>query len=148
MMQMVLERSKENLANACPFEAGPGVYHARGVLMAFTGKVYHNACETYTSPAPVKSALRIKSLAVTEEKIQIYPNPAKDVLFINLNLDLENKDKTQISLIDINGRLVGDQDILRNGLNTIKTDQLSKGIYFIQIRVNGSLKATEKLIIE
>jgi len=135
----------ENLANACPFEAGPGVYHARGVLMAFTGKVYHNACETYTSPAPPKSGLRIKSLIDKNENIRIYPNPAKDLLTVSLNLN--RSDQSVLQLMDLQGRRVLEKAII-DGNNQIELQELPNSLYLYHIRLNGKIIKSDKLIIQ
>ncbi|MGM0581679.1 MAG: family 16 glycosylhydrolase [Bacteroidota bacterium] len=62
-----------------------------------------------------------------ELSIVVYPNPAKDQLWVNAN---GFNDNSNISIIDINGRvLIETKDIT----NPIDVSRLDKGLYFLQI---------------
>ncbi len=62
----------------------------------------------------------------------IYPNPAKDKLFVKCEADLE----TQVSITDLSGRLVFEQTYhfqkTRNELQ-ITTSSFPKGVYLLRI---------------
>ena len=137
----------EQLANACPFEAGPAVYNARGLLMRFVGKQYYNACEGYTTTS--KAMLRLKSPNNSTEEMEynlaLYPNPAKELLNVSLNLNAEDKGIMQI--IDVKGRVVQEFD-LSNGRNEIKLNQFSSGLYIYHVQINGEIVKTDKLIVQ
>lgn len=141
--------SLESIALECPFEAGPAVYEARNLLMSYTAKSYYNPCEGYTSTvAPSKTSRRIKfneDEAEAEEGISIYPNPVKDEL--NINIQLEEDETASWSVLNINGQLI-QSGSLNNDNNTIDLSDLSQGVYFIQIKVNNQLIKTEKLIVQ
>ena len=74
----------------------------------------------------------------------VYPNPAKELLNVSLNLNAEDKGILQI--MDVKGRMVQESSII-DGNNQIKLNQLSNGLYIFHIRVNGKIMKTDKLMI-
>ncbi len=74
--------------------------------------------------------------------IQMMPNPAKDILYINAAQAIE-----QIKIIDINGRIIADQSKVQSNTAQVGLQQLAAGIYIVQIKINGQI-AIEKLIVE
>jgi hypothetical protein len=77
---------------------------------------------------------------------EIYPNPSnnKDLTII---YDTDSKD-IEISIIDINGKLVFSYTSLSSGFSakTISTNNLDKGIYIVKVNSNGDY-LQKKLII-
>lgn len=94
---------------------------------------------TYNSPATATSVIKESP----EIKVTIYPNPATEVIMI----DLENKEGT-VSIFDIEGRHLHNQR-LENGQNilNISSLNLSRGIYLFDIN-SGTRKTMKKIIIE
>ena len=79
---------------------------------------------------------------IEKNKIQIYPNPASEEFFINLNtLNFYN-----IEIIDIVGRLMTRKEHVNN-LIAIKTTEFSKGTYFIRIQTHSDIQ-TYKIVID
>jgi hypothetical protein len=81
------------------------------------------------------------------DKVEIYPNPAHDLLFIQYKSD-ENK-KVSFNIFDTRGSVMLHlEKELRQGTQIIELDVsiLSKGVYFIEIRSNGKSKK-EKIVI-
>ncbi|MDZ4758847.1 MAG: Calx-beta domain-containing protein [Bacteroidota bacterium] len=74
--------------------------------------------------------------------IQMMPNPAKDILYINASQAIE-----QIKIMDINGRVITDLIKIQNNTAQLGLQQLCAGIYIVQININGQT-AIEKLIVE
>lgn len=69
------------------------------------------------------------------EKIIIYPNPAKDVIYINfiaLNLPVLN-----INIYDIAGKLVKSTTLENINIQTLNVDNLNTGVYIFEFK-NGS----------
>lgn len=142
--------SLESIALECPFEAGPAVYEARNLLMSYTAKSYYNSCEGYTSAvATAKTSKRIKfndeDETKVEESISIYPNPVKDEL--NINIQLQENEVAEWTLQNIKGQLI-QSDSLNSDNNTIDLSDLSQGVYFIQLMRNNQLIKTDKLIVQ
>lgn len=79
--------------------------------------------------------LEFETLAVqdtSESKIQIYPNPAKNEIFV----DWKSVDAT-FSIIDAKGSIVSYKTKLKNGKNRIDVSKLPSGLYFIEISESG-----------
>jgi hypothetical protein len=78
--------------------------------------------------------------------VSIYPNPAKDVL--NIDLFATRTQNTSIKLMDMSGRLVK-QIQLRSeaGMNQVKVDlrELAEGIYTVQVIANDELISVSKV---
>ena len=88
------------------------------------------------------SNARIFSNNEINGQIQIYPNPANNVLFFNIEGQIEGT----ITLYGINGIAVRKQYIGQK--NTISTSNLPEGLYMIQyISVNGKVKYSQSLYI-
>lgn len=81
--------------------------------------------------------------------LTVFPSPASENVFVAFDL-LEDK-KIEITLHDILGKTVKtiEKQTLLNGNHTvtIPVNDLSKGIYFVKINVNGITK-TEKIIVQ
>ncbi|WP_299440574.1 T9SS type A sorting domain-containing protein [uncultured Aquimarina sp.] len=65
--------------------------------------------------------------------LKIYPNPAKDVLFIN-----GQKKNISVKVIDITGKVLLDQTILLSGDEALDINNLSSGVYFLVDTKSGS----------
>jgi hemin uptake protein HemP len=71
----------------------------------------------------------------------IYPNPAENVL----NIDLFNADtEANLSVVDAMGRIVLNRTLL-TAQNNIDISSLNKGVYFVKIAQNGKLM-TRKIV--
>jgi hypothetical protein len=66
------------------------------------------------------------------ESISIYPNPANDIL----NLELKNEGIFSIRIINTLGQELSKHKVY-SGINTINTELLESGIYFIEASMNG-----------
>lgn len=71
--------------------------------------------------------------------IQLYPNPSKD--FVNLQLTLPQSGKVRIRVLDMNGRLVVDyfNSIIAGGYHIMQVPVLSwlAGMYFLEIEMDN-----------
>ena len=72
-------------------------------------------------------------------KLQIYPNPAKNIINIKYNSEIE-----KISIFDYLGKEILTQ--IQNN-NEINVENLSKGIYTIEIQLENE-KVSKKFIKE
>jgi hypothetical protein len=66
--------------------------------------------------------------------IEIYPNPTKDILYINTNSDMSN---ASIELLDIEGRVVYNENAIKENPIKIDCSNITKGAYFLKITNNG-----------
>ena len=75
----------------------------------------------------------------------IYPNPAKDILFIDKS---QSNYPSEIEIYDINGKLVLQQETEKISQNKIDISQLTKGFYFVTIKNDSSENSQYKLVVE
>lgn len=91
----------------------------------------------------------INEINVADLNFEIYPNPATNL--VNILFDMPQFDKATMNLTDLLGREVRSvvNDRLNKGVHeyTLNTSELSKGIYFIQLKA-GELSTVKKLVIE
>ncbi|MER3329347.1 MAG: T9SS type A sorting domain-containing protein, partial [Candidatus Kapaibacterium sp.] len=71
------------------------------------------------------------------EPINIYPNPAKDR--VNLDLSGIGRQVSSISIFNIDGKLVMKEENISESLKTLDTSTLIKGTYYIQLDIEGGL---------
>ncbi len=82
----------------------------------------------------------------TDNDLIIYPNPASDIVFIKNVKDLNGE--LNLEIYTSNGSLIKKQSVrFENQLVKIKVNELSSGIYFINVPVGGKniLKRLVKL---
>ncbi len=76
--------------------------------------------------------------------IRVYPNPVKDIL--NVNIDLDYPVGFTIRLFDMNSRLVKSKE-LQPGDNVLNVSHLTPGLYFLIIsNIQGVLEARKVLV--
>ncbi len=73
-----------------------------------------------------------------ENRLKIYPNPVSDNLSIALQLE-ENK-TVEVTLIDINGKLIN-KFWISNGVNSINLHNLAPGEYFLTTLIESDKKS-------
>jgi hypothetical protein len=82
-------------------------------------------------------ALSLQNIA---SKLNLYPNPAKDVTTIETNLDVASK--VEVRVVTANGKVVEylDKGVLNPGLQQIyiNTSNLAKGSYIVQLTVGDN----------
>jgi hypothetical protein len=106
-----------------------GTYYAQ--VFGFSGANSATAC--YTLRVALGTATRETNIADNGAfKAQIFPNPAKDRLNINVN---NLPGKTTIQLFDINGRVILSQPVIENN-TALDIRKVPSGIYLV--RLNGA----------
>ncbi|HCA09477.1 M28 family peptidase [Chryseobacterium sp.] len=104
---------------------------------AAVGAMQHFATASTAAPAPIAKEKPIKSL----EAVKIYPNPAKDILTVELP-DSSTKNFT-VEITDLSG-----QSFLKEENQAqLNISRLAKGIYLCTVNAEGS-SVTRKIIIE
>ena len=77
------------------------------------------------------------------DKMDLYPNPAKDIL--NLYTTFIPAPKTMLRILNVTGQVVAGQAALSSQQQRIQTQALSSGIYFVEIENDGA-RYTSKFV--
>jgi hypothetical protein len=90
------------------------------------------------------------SLSISDEelneKIVIYPLPAKDNIYIESAFDLNLK---SVELIDAQGRLVSTIKLSQNStLHSVNLEALNSGMYFLKITTSTNAQLVKKIVVE
>jgi len=103
---------------------------------------YNPAIVTNLAQTTVKSVLGISDYQI-DNTISYYPNPVKDVLYVNSKNNLKG-----ISIYDINGRVLLNTALIENQVQeNFDVSKLGSGVYFIKI-VSDKGQFIDKIIIE
>ncbi len=100
--------------------------------------------EDFTYPAECDSELNVKDIEMAKN-ISVYPNPAKNQLFIKTNSATFGK--TLVSIFDSSGKLVFKEKIDLNDQNSLDVSKLANGIYIINGEGIGA-SFSQKIIIQ
>jgi hypothetical protein len=99
----------------------------------------HDVCLQYSAPKPFIYADKYKNLGVevvgAGAQVAAYPNPLKSGSDLQVNLKALPTGNYNLSLISVNGQVVGSQDIFYSGSNSaisLKTQNCADGIYFLR----------------
>jgi len=77
------------------------------------------------------------------DRLKIGPNPANDVLQIELNVEAGDLFKS-ISIYNNLGRLLREEEIMfKNKITTVKTDELPNGVYFLKLNGASPLRQAQ-----
>jgi choice-of-anchor B domain-containing protein len=76
---------------------------------------------------------------------KIYPNPAKDKLYVVLNA--ENNEAIHLKITDYSGKLLQELDYKYNENFEIDVSKLQKGIYIVSITAQNAI-LTKKIVVE
>jgi alpha-tubulin suppressor-like RCC1 family protein len=103
----------------------------------------------YTTPQQTPSVCVTTLATPTFEKesaLKVFPNPAKDVVSIQYNLDANN---SHLEVYDIAGRSIS-TNVLSSSVGDLQlnTSSFPSGVYIVVVKQDGVLLAQKKLIIE
>ncbi|RYE16408.1 MAG: T9SS type A sorting domain-containing protein, partial [Sphingobacteriaceae bacterium] len=89
--------------------------------------------------------VRIVKFGTSKEMyVQVYPNPAANYITIRTEPDATNKGT--ISITDAFGRLVKQTPLTASGVQTITTEGISNGTYFIRAITNGTTTVSKVVV--
>lgn len=94
---------------------------------------YHKAFLAKFMPNGLASILDIETKE--KETIKVYPNPAKEILYIDI--DCKNFTKSEIELFDMQGKLVKKSKLNSKKENRINVSNLNSGAYNYNVSLNG-----------
>lgn len=130
----------EEIAHSCPLEYGAIVYEARALLNEYYFDVmdYPNYCGLEDRNSELPNETQASSF-------RLYPNPTNGLLTIQI--DSEFKDGTAV-VYDITGKEAQQFNLNGKGQYTvINLGQLERGIYVIQVAIDGTTLGNENIVV-
>lgn len=117
------------------------------------GRIYLNFVTDGITTAPGWTVTYHSLYSGIEEGINnsfsVYPNPCTNNFNISFNEDI--KGKINLSILDITGRIIKSQTIIKDNQNTdftVSIPELNSGIYLLKIENNGSVNTKKINIIK
>lgn len=77
----------------------------------------------------------INDIQLTDNNVNVYPNPTDEILFIELNDD--DFKQAFINVYNSHGHLITNKTINNLDINTINASNFTSGIYFVEIIIDG-----------
>ena len=132
--------------------------HRFPILVLITNTTTYPDGRNFTSTQAAYNPVALKEGAnpldvevqLSNATLKTYPNPYQD--FINIRFDISQQSQVNLSVYDVNGRLV---KVLHNGIDSAgdklyqfsaKEMQLGAGVYIVKLNVN--VKEISRIIIE
>jgi hypothetical protein len=103
-----------------------------------------NECDTIVITKVVSITVGINEISFNDG-IMMYPNPAKEVLNIDLT-ELEHQ-TVQVQLFNLTGQLQLDHQLTGAGIRTIDITGLTKGIYLVKVTAEDRI-TTQQLVVQ
>ena len=107
----------------------------------WNGNNYYRLKIVYADGHFTYSPIRLISLDITGFILSIFPNPVRDILYINTSVNCN-----QVVLFDVTGKLLISANTV-GFQNTLPVRNLARGVYFITVKTDSG-KKTEKIVVE
>lgn len=98
----------------------------------------------YLNGTPNCESLNVESEILESGEIKLYPNPASDIITIELFNNAESTE-TNYKIIDFSGKVVLKGDMIDS---TIDVSELESGVYFLRIEQGGENLGGGKVLVE
>lgn len=132
-----------DIAAQCPAEGGQAVYRARGLMPACEQGIY-SADTTDCGGNSLRNPNEGRTHgASNHDGIVVYPNPAQDILWVNLPAE----QYANVSLITLTGSTVRAYSCA-GGENRLSLSELPNGIYLCHIQTREGVLHTEKIVVQ
>ncbi len=132
-----------DIAAQCPDEGGQAVYRARGLVPVCEQHIYSSdTTECGGNGAHIPNEERTLGVS-NDDGIIIYPNPAQDVLWVNLPTD----QSATVSLIALTGSIAQEYSCVGSE-NRLSLSDLPNGIYLCRIQTKAGALHTEKIVVQ
>ncbi|MCX6207986.1 MAG: M4 family metallopeptidase, partial [Bacteroidetes bacterium] len=134
-----------HLANLCPLTNGKVVYAARNLYNALTERIndFEDNCNGGAMGKGVKKGmirLNQPKPKINNTVLLVYPNPAKNAV------NILYKNMVSIAVLDLTGRVVREQKLVKCDSANIDLYNLTNGLYILKVTtIDGKIK-TEKIV--
>ena len=112
------------------------------------GNAYIDTIMMYSAPRLYKLFYGSTGISDIARNIdmQVFPNPATSELTVSINP--EQKPVAEIRLFDVTGRAVTALENLNVYSKNINVNDLTNGIYFVNLKLTDGTSATQKMTIQ
>jgi hypothetical protein len=109
------------------------------------GLYYYRLHQVDTDGTDARSEVRVVEVAGADNGVEIYPNPASDIVNIELRTGLKDGTKCEIYLVDPLGRILPEYTLsreLEKGIVTeeVNIENLAPGMYTVHIQMGDETK--------
>lgn len=99
--------------------------------------------DTITQSIVVTTTTNLEKLKKIKKNILIYPNPTKDYITISYTEPIK-----EIRIINSLGQEVFSQKNMKSEKNVIHLNTYTRGVYYIQLKLNSGLSISNKLVLQ
>lgn len=99
--------------------------------------------DTTTQNIVISIPTNLKQFKKIEKNVHIYPNPSSDYITISCKESIK-----EINIINSLGLEVFSRKNLNNQKNVINLDTYTRGVYYIQLKLNSSQWISKKLVLQ
>ena len=123
-------------------------YHQATDLVPSKGANYYRVKEVYLDGSFAYTDVQKVNFTIDLAEFFIFPNPAKDELFLNLTTYQRGKGK--VSLMNSLGKVVYEQqsETLASDLIRIDVSTFSNGLYYLKLELDQHKTITKKVIVQ
>lgn len=118
-------------------------YVFRDDALPSVATIYYRIVGVDIDGAITISTIQKVELRESKTNIQVFPNPAKDVVFLSSKQVIK-----EIKVINVFGQMVGNLQNINALTTQLKVDNLSKGVYVLQIVLQNKEIETQKLLVQ
>jgi hypothetical protein len=122
------------------------LFGSEDIEIADDGKIYlsdFNAGVIIIEAFDTTLASSVKTITETNNNVKIYPNPATDI--INIEINQENKLNYTISIFNVKGQKIFEHNYKKN--NILLDLKFKKGVYIVEVS-NKNFTENKKIIIK
>lgn len=140
-----LNTSEQELLISIANSSTKTAYKAQTLLYAINGQEYPVVLPTLANGLPQNDWIIVFKADQAGRISALYPNPTNNIA--SINYQLVDKQIATISLFDVIGHLLSTTTLSNSGTYSFDTNSYPSGIYLCQIKVDGKLIKTEKLVV-
>jgi hypothetical protein len=131
------------MAAKCPYNDGYAVYQARAILSHYDTTEFRNECEN-VSFAGQRMA---NSQKAVETNFRLFPNPNNGKM--SFVYSMGERSVGVVEIFDLSGKMLSRYNLTPGEKIRIPIDEdlLGSGVYLYKVKIDGELKASDKLVI-
>lgn len=124
------------------------VYHETMDRTPDLGINYYRVKQVFVDDSFKYSPVQEVNFSIDLEKVEVFPNPAREVLFVNLKQYLGTEG--QVILSNQFGQRIQEIDLatVEQEILTINTSDIENGVYYLNIQIDGYRVLSEKVLIQ